>query len=249
MYISDNLIAPLVGMRMLRIEGLEVTVSGRLIIKNASLHVREGDVVYLLGPNASGKTTLLRAIMGFPNYHVTKGRILFKGVDITGYAMEARVRMGLGMTYQIPPKIEGLKVSELIKELLKRRKVELDYYEEIVSTLNIEHLLNRDLNKNFSGGEMKRVEVALLMAQLPQLALVDEPDSGVDVESVMYIAEGLKKLLRDGACKSMVIVTHTAFIAKYLRPTHVCVMKEGEIRECGGLELMNKVMKEGFKTW
>jgi len=233
---------------VLRVDELAVKVGKKLVVKNASFSVEEGEVVYLLGPNASGKTTLIRAIMGFPNYYITRGRVLYQGRDITSAAMELRVRLGLGMTYQIPPKIDGVKVGELIKEILKRRNA-LNEYEEIVSTLNIEYLASRDLNKGFSGGEMKRVEVALLAAQAPKLALIDEPDSGVDVESIMYIAEGLKRLLNEGLSKSMIIVTHTAFITKYLRPSKVCIMKEGVVRKCGEAGLIEEIMREGFKPW
>ena len=220
---------------MLQVVNLAVSVEGKLVVRRAVLEVGEGEVVYLLGPNASGKTTLIRAIMGFPSYKVVRGKVIFKGKDITNLPLESRVRLGLGMTYQIPPKVDGIKVSELLREVLRRRNA-LNEYDEIV-------------NKGFSGGEMKRVEVALLMAQSPTLALVDEPDSGVDVESIMYIAEGLKKLLSGGCCRSMVIVTHTAFITKYLRPSKVCVMKDGVTRACGGEELLDEVMKEGFKIW
>ncbi len=233
---------------MLWVRDLAVKVGEKLVVKNATLSVSEGEVVYLLGPNASGKTTLIRAIMGFPKYHVIRGSIIFRGKDITDMPLESRVRLGLGMTYQIPPKVDGVKVGELLREILRKRSA-MDEYDEIITTLNIEHLVDRDLNKGFSGGEMKRVEVALLAAQAPKLALIDEPDSGVDVESIMYIAEGLKRLLNEGLCKSMVIVTHTAFITKYLRPSRVCVMKEGIIRSCGEAGLIDEIMKEGFKSW
>ena len=233
---------------MLWVRDLAVKVGERLVVKNATLSINEGEIVYLLGPNASGKTTLIRAIMGFPNYRVIRGMIIFQGRDITSAPLESRVRLGLGMTYQIPPKVDGVKVGELLREILRRRNA-LDEYDEIIATLNIEHLVDRDLNKGFSGGEMKRVEVALLAAQAPKLALIDEPDSGVDIESIMYIAEGLKKLLSKGPCRSMVIVTHTAFITKYLRPSKVCVMKEGIVRMCGEAGLIDEIMREGFKSW
>ncbi|MCD6084632.1 MAG: ATP-binding cassette domain-containing protein [Desulfurococcales archaeon] len=233
---------------LLQVKDLAVKVGEKLVVRSASLTVNDGEVVYLLGPNASGKTTLIRAIMGFPNYRVIRGKLMYEGRDVTNVSLEQRVRLGLGMTYQIPPKIDGIKVRELLKELLRRRSA-VSEYEEIISTLNIEYLIDRDLNRGFSGGEMKRVEVALLAAQAPRLALVDEPDSGVDVESIMYIAEGLKKLLNKRLTKSMVIVTHTAFITKYLKPSKVCIMKDGVVRGCGGADLIDEIMKEGFKPW
>ncbi|OYT51175.1 MAG: ABC transporter [Desulfurococcales archaeon ex4484_204] len=232
---------------MLKLELKEVVVSvkGGTVVRHADLRVAEGEVLYIIGPNGSGKTSLLRAVLGYPGYEVVSGRVLFDGEDLTDKPMEYRVKRGLAITHQIPPKISGVKVGDLLAEILRRRGSTSEF-KGITEMLRIEHLLNRDLNRNFSGGELKRVEIALTMAQSPKLALIDEPDSGVDVESLRFVARGVKEILNRSPFKSIVIVTHTGLIAKYIPPTKVCVMKEGVLKECRLPDFLKRALSEGF---
>jgi Fe-S cluster assembly ATP-binding protein len=233
-------------MKLLAVKNLKVSVGGVEVVRNASLEVGRDEALYILGPNGSGKTSLIKAIIGYPGYEITEGKILFEDKDVTNYTLEDRVKLGLGTAYQFPPKIVGVKVGQLIKFLLKKRNA-LDMYDYIIKVLNIGHLIDRDFNCGFSGGEMKRVEIAMLLAQMPKLALIDEPDSGVDVESVMYIAEGIREFIKNSPHKSVIVVTHSGLISKYVKPTKVCIMVEGIIKRCGSSELLHEVLERGFR--
>ena len=176
---------------MLQIENLRVRVSSKEILKGINLNIAEGETFILFGPNGSGKTTLLMTLMGFSGYMVTSGRILFKGVDITHMPTYERARLGMGMSFQRPPTIHGLKTRHLVSMCARNREVDVD---GLARTVNFEDFLDRDINAGFSGGEIKRSELLQLMAQHPSLILFDEPESGVDLENMALI--GKTALLR-----------------------------------------------------
>lgn len=232
------------AMKVLEVSDLKVSVGGRVVVNGASFEVGEGDVFFLLGPNGSGKSTLLRAIVGYPGLEVLSGRIIFEGVDVTGLAMEERVARGLTIAHQIPPKLTGVKCKQLLESLC--RKTGCDPY-EVANDLEINHLLERDFGRGFSGGELKRAEMAMLLAQKPKLPLIDEPDSGVDVDSIAIIAKAIKRLIESSPYRSALIVTHSALISRYIKPTRVCIMIKGSIRLCGGPEVVEEVFSFGFK--
>ena len=229
---------------ILSIENLSVSVGSRIAIKDLSLQIPSNTILYLLGPNGAGKTTLLRAIIGYPGYNTVSGVIQFEGEDVTDKPMEYRVSKGLALAHQIPPKLAGVRVADLLSTLCKKSECSVS---DVAKDMEIEHLLYREFGKGFSGGELKRVEIATLLAQRPKLALVDEPDTGVDVDSIEIIARGLKKLVEISPYKSIVIVTHTAFIARYIEPDATCILLGGSIVRCGDPELLYKVMRSGFK--
>lgn len=231
-------------MKVLEVHDLRVSVAGRVVVDGASLSLEENEVFYLLGPNGSGKSTLLRAIVGYPGFEVVQGRIVFEGIDMTGKTMEERVSMGLTLAHQIPPRLTGIKCKQLLESLCK--KTGCDPY-EIANDLEINHLLDRDFGKGFSGGELKRAEMALLLAQKPKLPLIDEPDSGVDVDSIAIIAKSIRRIVENSPHKSVLIVTHSALISRYVKPTKVCIMIKGSIRVCGGPEIVDEVFSFGFK--
>ncbi|MEM4827433.1 MAG: ATP-binding cassette domain-containing protein, partial [Desulfurococcaceae archaeon] len=176
-------------MSVLKVADLTVAYGGRVAVSNTSFELNEGDLFFLLGPNGSGKSTLLRAIVGYPGLEVLSGKIVFEGVDITREPMEERVARGLTIAHQIPPRLTGVKCRQLLEALC--RKSRCDPY-EIANDLEINHLLERDFGKGFSGGELKRAEIAMLLAQKPKLPLIDEPDSGVDVDSIAVIAKVIR---------------------------------------------------------
>jgi len=173
---------------MLVIEELQVEVGGRTILKNVNMEIPEGETHILFGPNGSGKTSLMMTIMGFSGYQVTHGRITFKGEDITHMPIHERARMGIGVSFQRPPTINGLKTRSLV-ELCARQRNRAVEVEALADEIDFAAFLERDVNQNLSGGEIKRSEMLQLMAQDPDLVLLDEPESGVDVENMVLIGE------------------------------------------------------------
>lgn len=231
-------------MEMLKVDNVAVSVGEKVVLKNVSISVDRNEVLFLLGPNGAGKSTLLRALVGFPGYNVVSGKIYFEGEDITGVPMETRVAKGLAIAHQIPPKLLGVRVRQLLEALCRRNKCDVH---EIANDLGILHLLDREFGKGFSGGELKRVEIATLLAQKPKLALIDEPDSGVDVDSIEIIAKAIKKVIEVSPYRSAIIVTHSALISRYIEPTKVCILMSGTVKICNGKELIEEVFRYGFR--
>ncbi|MGQ9485682.1 MAG: ABC transporter ATP-binding protein [Desulfosoma sp.] len=213
---------------MLVIEDLEVEVAGKKILKHIDLEIKPGETHILFGPNGSGKTSLLMTIMGYPQYNVTGGKIFFKGVDITHLPINERAKLGIGMAYQRPPSIHGVKTHQMVKICAADREVNV---KDLARKVNFEDFLDRDVNVGFSGGEIKRSELLQLMAQDPDLLLFDEPESGVDMENISLVGHTIAKLLQKECAptdiKSMLqvkrertkmglIITHTGYILEYL---------------------------------
>jgi len=223
---------------MLRMEDLQVKIGDREVLKHIDLEIREGETHILFGPNGSGKTTLLMTIMGYPQYTVTAGRIFFKGEDITHMPIYERARLGIGMSFQRPPTIHGLKTRQMVRICAKK---EVDV-ESLAAKVNFEEFLERDINAGFSGGEIKRSELLQLMAQEADLLLFDEPESGVDLENISLIGNSISSLLQrdfhvepDRTQKQMrqartrmgLIITHTGFILDYVTADKGQVLYEG----------------------
>ena len=248
---------------MLKIEDLYVQVGEKEVLKGIDLHIEEGETFILFGPNGSGKTTLLMTIMGFAGYEVTGGRILFKGKDITNLPTYERARMGIGMSFQRPPTIHGLKTRDLVQMCARGRQITEAEVEELARKVNFENFLDRDINDGFSGGEIKRSELLQLMAQEPDLVLFDEPESGVDLENMALIGKIARALL-DGplepspvACMkelkarkktSGLIITHTGYILDYVNADRGQVMFHGRLC-CQGRprDILDHISKYGYK--
>lgn len=224
---------------MLRIEELRVEVGGKEILKNVNMDIPEGETHVLFGPNGSGKTSLMMTLMGFSNYRITHGKIVFKGEDITDMPMHERARLGIGVSFQRPPTINGLSTRSLVQ--ICDRSGDADV-EELAKTLEFTDFLDRDVNHNFSGGEIKRSELLQLMAQKPDLLLLDEPESGVDLESITLIGDTINTLLHRGVKfpkgithremgragkKSALVITHTGHILEYITADRGQVLYEG----------------------
>ena len=163
---------------MLEIQDLHVSVHGTPVLKGIDLKVEAGETFILFGPNGSGKTTLLMTLMGFSGYEVTRGKIIFKGHDITYAPMYERARLGIGMSFQRPPTIHGLPTGKMVELCGRGRKMDIP---AMAKRVHFDTFLDRDVNAGFSGGEIKRSELLQLMAQQPNLLLFDEPESGVDL--------------------------------------------------------------------
>lgn len=230
---------------MLKIENLHVEVGDKLLLKGVDLEIGEGEIHALFGPNASGKSSLVMSIIGHPNYRVVEGKIIFKGVDVTEKPTYERVRMGLGVVFQNPPKIQGVKLGELIKRISKSKERWVEVL-RLLDRLNIDSgLLERHINSGFSGGEIKRCEIAQVLAMDPDLVILDEPDSGVDVENLELIGRELSESLRG---KSALIITHHGYILRYLKPTKAHVMFKGSII-CDGdpKVIFDRIMSDGYR--
>lgn len=192
------------------------------------------------------------AIMGFPRYKVKKGKIIFRGKDITSLSVSERAGMGIGMSFQHPPSIKGIKLyglSELINSEKGNGK-NIDYYAHL---LKLENFLDRDINLGFSGGEMKRAEIYQLLLQNPLLSLIDEPESGVDIENISVLGRAIKKLLHKSdhlkeRRNSGVIITHTGFILNYLNADKGYMLIDGRLTCSGNArEMFESIQKRGYK--
>lgn len=240
---------------MLEIEDLHVEAGGREILKGVSLKVEEGETCVLFGPNGSGKSTLLAAIMGYGTTKVTKGRILFKGEDITNMPVDQRAKMGIGMMMQRPPNVVGVKLGDLVKASAKGDAKAIDNAKDF----RMDNFLQRDVNVGFSGGEIKRSELLQLTAQKPDFVLLDEPESGVDLESIDLIGKKVHDLLysNTGKCQncsaegkrhvSSLVITHTGQILDYIGADKAFVLKEGLIR-CTGrpMDILKDIRERGY---
>jgi len=234
---------------MLVIENLKVEVEGKEILHGINLRIAKGETHVIFGKNGSGKSTLLMTIMGFSKYKITSGKIFFKGKDITDLPMFERAKLGMGMAFQRPPSIKGLKTKEMIK-LIKK----VDEKTEILAKeVDFEKFLNRDLNFGFSGGELKRSELLQLMAQNPDFIMLDEPESGVDVENIKILGKVVWELLeknlriKEGRKKSGLIITHTGYILDYVEADKGHVILDGYLM-CSGnpREMFKEIQQEGY---
>ncbi len=237
---------------MLEIKDLSVAVEDREILQDINLTIGTGETHVLFGPNGSGKTTLLMAIMGFPKYQVTKGSIIFKGKDITGSPPDERARLGIGLSFQRPPVVRGLKTRDMVAASLGDRE-DKGTVDRLAERTNLTDLLDRPINYGFSGGEIKRSELMQLAAQKPELTLLDEPESGVDLENIVLIGELINELLEKDCpirlrkCMGL-IITHTGHILDYVNARTGYIMLDGRIG-CEGdpHEILATIKEKGYE--
>jgi len=230
---------------MLELRDLVVSVEGTTVLKGVSLAVPQGELHVIMGPNGSGKSTLLASIMGLPHVRIESGKILFEGRDITNLPPYERARLGIALAYQNPPEIKGVKLRDIAKFMLEKYSCEDSAL--LSKMLRVDALLNRDLFVGFSGGEKKRAELFLSLLQSPKLAMLDEPDSGVDIESADNIARVIDLLIRKGG--SVILVTHTGLITSRLsRIDRVHILIDGKIAYTGSPdEVLPVVFKFGYR--
>ena len=236
----------------LNIEELTVEVEDREILHNINLEIKSGETHVLFGPNGSGKTTLLMAIMGFPKYRITKGKIIFKGRDITTSPLDERARLGIGMSFQRPPVVRGVKTRDMVAACLKEPGNE-ENIGQIAEKANLAEFLDREINYGFSGGEIKRSEMMQLLAQKPELVLLDEPESGVDLINIALIGKLINELLEkdcpilERKCMGL-IITHTGHILDYVNARTGYVMCDGIIG-CEGdpHEILATIREKGYE--
>ncbi|MEM4428442.1 MAG: ATP-binding cassette domain-containing protein [Acidilobaceae archaeon] len=219
-------------------------VDDRVVVRNVYLDVSCGEVHVILGPNGAGKTSLLSAIMGLPRVRVCGGTIIFGGEDISGVPAYERARRGIALAHQFVPVIRGVKVANIVKHIIERYGG--GGYENILDILDVKHLMGRYLFHGFSGGERRRLELYLTLLQRPKLALLDEPDSGVDVDSLKLIAEAVNYAVRSWST-SMILVTHSgAILDKLYEVTRTHIMIGGQIVYSRDLEATRVVLSRGY---
>lgn len=237
---------------MLTVKDLHAAVDGKEILKGLNLTVGKGEVHVLLGPNGSGKSTLMNVLMGHPSYQVTEGEISFDGSDLLAMKTFERARKGLFLSFQTPEEIPGITVENMIrtaKQAVTGEKIKiLAFKKELkaaMTKLEInESYAGRYMNVGFSGGEKKRNEILQLMMLQPKLALLDETDSGLDVDAVQIVSKGVAAFHNEE--NSCLIITHNARILDRLTVDRVHVMKEGRIIQEGGAELIDEINRSGF---
>ena len=224
---------------MLQVKGLTVSVAGRTILGGVNFHVDRGETVVLFGPNGSGKTSLLKTIIGHPDYRVESGSIIFNGRDITGLPTDERARLGIGIAFPRPPAVRGVRLKDLLQACMKiRGEADGEIIDEYARGLNLEDFLRREINLGFSGGEIKRSELLQLMAQAPDFIMLDEPDSGVDLVSINLVGEVINGMLEkdrrpERRTKAGMIITHAGYILDYVNADRAYVMLGGGIL-CSG---------------
>lgn len=246
---------------LLQIKDLKVTIGEKEILHGVNLTINEGEVHTIMGPNGSGKSTLSNVIMGHPKYEVTGGDILYKGESILEKEPHERSLMGIFLAFQYPKEIAGVTLEEFLLAAHRAKKAYLKpgtpptlifrfkkMLHEIMAELKMpESFAGRFLNHGFSGGEKKKAE-ALQMAILePQLAVLDETDSGLDVDALKTISENVNRVMKKDEKTGVLLVTHYQRILKYIQPDYVHVMKEGMIVKSGGHELAVQLEEEGYE--
>jgi len=236
------------------IDNLYVNVLDKEILKGFNLTINSGEIHAIMGPNGTGKSTLSKVIMGHPAYNVASGNILVNDDSILQLTTDLRSKLGIFLVYQNPVSIEGISNSEFIRTAMNSRnekKVGLyEFIKTIESSLDklemSKSMMHRSLNQDFSGGEKKKNEILQMLMLKPKLIILDELDSGLDVDSLRIVCENINQYLNDNPDVSMLIITHYTRILDYIKPQHVHMMKDGQIMLSGDFSLAQKIEKYGY---
>lgn len=245
--------------KILELKNLNAQINDTEIIKNFSLDINEGEIHVIMGPNGSGKSTLSKVLAGHPSYDVTSGEIKFINKNLLDLKPEERSHEGLFLAFQYPIEIAGVTNYDFLRIAYNEKqkylnKQELDPIEfmtlinELLDKLKMRHeFLNRNLNEGFSGGEKKRNEILQMLLLNPKLVILDEIDSGLDVDALKIICEGITKNLEKDS--SLIVITHYPRILDYLKPNKVHIMRDGKIIKTGNIELVEQLEKDGYKSF
>ena len=238
---------------MLKIENLQVEIDGQEIVKGLDLEVNKGEIHAIMGPNGSGKSTLANVLMGHPRYEVTGGSITFQGEDVFELEPDERAKLGMFLAFQYPSEVPGVSVANFLRTAVNSVREEelsaMEMYRLIQDKMKIMQMdprfAERYLNEGFSGGEKKRNEILQMLMLEPKLAIMDETDSGLDIDALQVVAKGVNELR--GPDFSAVIITHYQRILRYIEPDHVHVMLDGRLVTSGGKELALDLEDKGYE--
>jgi len=240
---------------MLKIKNLKVKIEDKEILKGIDLDIKSGEVLALMGPNGSGKSSLANTLIGNPKYEVSGGSIIFEDKNLLEMSPEERSNEGVMMSFQYPVAISGVTVREMLLAALRNRGLTVSALElknKIAleaEKLNIDaSLLNRSLNEGFSGGEKKKFEILQMRILKPKLLILDEVDSGLDIDALAIIAKNVSEMVAEFGM-SVLVITHYQRLLKYLTPDKVVVLKEGVIVDAGGVEIVEKLEQSGYKSY
>jgi Fe-S cluster assembly ATP-binding protein len=237
----------------LEIKNLHVRTEDREILKGVDLSIDRGEVHALMGPNGSGKSTLANTMLGHPSYEVTEGKVIFKGEDITDAEPHERSKAGLFLAFQYPVSIPGVSVANFLRMAINAKREEPIRVKEFgqqlqhaIELLDVDRAFtSRHLNEGFSGGEKKRAEILQMAMLSPDVAILDETDSGLDIDALRTVAEGVQKL-HDEQGLGALIITHYQRILHYVKPQFVHILMDGRIVLEGGVELVERLEREGY---
>lgn len=244
--------------KLLEIKNLSLKVGDKELLSNFNLEMKAGEVHVLMGPNGSGKSSLAMTIAGAPNYEIMTGKILFKGEDLSTLEVDARARKGIFLSFQNPLEVPGLNANNFFKHAInaKRRASGLEEIKsaeffskmsEYTELLAIdEEKIRRNFNVGFSGGEKKKVEILQMLLLEPELVILDEPDSGLDVDALKVVGDAVSKYLEKNTQASLLLITHYNRLLKYIKPSVVHLFKDGKISKSGGAELAALIEDEGY---
>jgi Fe-S cluster assembly ATP-binding protein len=238
---------------MLKIENLQVEIDGQEIVKGLDLEVGKGEIHAIMGPNGSGKSTLANVLMGHPRYEVTGGSVTFQGEDVFELEPDERAKLGMFLAFQYPSEVPGVSVANFLRTAVNSVREEdlspMEMYRLIQDKMKIMQMdpkfAERYLNEGFSGGEKKRNEILQMLMLEPKLAIMDETDSGLDIDALQVVAKGVNELR--GPDFSAVIITHYQRILRYIEPDHVHVMLDGRIVTSGGKDLAHELEDKGYE--
>jgi len=227
------------------------------ILKGLDLAVAPGEVHAIMGPNGSGKSTLGTTLMGSPEYEVTSGSIHFRGEDVTEWAVDERAKAGMFLAFQYPQEIAGVSVIQFLRQALSQRKgLDLSVLELRLATMEWMKRLGMDssfvdryLNEGFSGGEKKRNEIMQMAILEPELAILDETDSGLDIDALRIVAQGIREVRAERPSMGVVLITHYQRLLDEIQPDHVHILVDGRIVQSGGMELAEQLERDGYEAF
>jgi Fe-S cluster assembly ATP-binding protein len=239
------------------IQNLHVTAQGTEILKGVDLVIRPGEIHALMGPNGSGKSTLANALLGSPDYLVTAGRVIFKGEDVTDWPPDVRGKAGMFLAFQYPEEIPGVPVAQFLRQALSaRRGMDMSVLELRLSIMDWMKKLGMDpsfgdryLNEGFSGGEKKRNEILQMAIMEPEVAILDETDSGLDIDALRVVARGVQEVRTARPELGVLLITHYQRILSELQPDLVHILIGGRLVDSGGPELASRLEEEGYEAW
>jgi Fe-S cluster assembly ATP-binding protein len=237
---------------MLKIENLHVEVDGNEIVKGLDLEVGRGELHAIMGPNGSGKSTLANVLMGHPRYEVTQGSVTFEGEDVLELEPDERAKMGMFLAFQYPSEVPGVSVANFLRTAVNSVREEelspMEMYKLLQEKMAVMRMdpkfAERYLNEGFSGGEKKRNEILQLLMLEPRLAILDETDSGLDIDALQVVARGVNEMRSPDF--SAVVITHYSRILRYIEPDHVHIMLDGRLVTSGGKELAEDLEEKGY---